>query len=163
MIDFVKRERAALARFQIFVEHPIAADVEIPHGMRHWLENLRLVDRDRLFLGRIAHSLDGVIALAVIAGQFFPRQLAQQVRLDQRPAEDRQSFEIVSRFRKRNARKIDAQKLRVFRAVGWRVQDGVDVAEDFFGRIVMLVAGIDESAEGGGEILLTNVSFSEMP
>jgi len=43
MIYFVELEHPALARLQIFVEHPMAADVEIPHGLRHRRENLRLV------------------------------------------------------------------------------------------------------------------------
>ena len=46
----------------------------------------------------VGYELDGIIALALIVGQFLPRQLAQQMRLHQRPAEARQSFEIVRRF-----------------------------------------------------------------
>lgn len=35
MIDFVQRQFPALARFQIFADHLIAADVELPHVQRH--------------------------------------------------------------------------------------------------------------------------------
>jgi hypothetical protein len=35
ILDFVERERAALAAFQIFVDHLIAADMKIPNNGRH--------------------------------------------------------------------------------------------------------------------------------
>jgi plasmid stabilization system protein ParE len=48
------------SRLQVFVEYLIPADVEIPNGLRHRLEELRLVDRDRLFAGGIANGFDRV-------------------------------------------------------------------------------------------------------
>jgi hypothetical protein len=50
---------------------------------------------NRLLLGRIAHRLDSVIALAVVGGEPAPGHFVQQMRLDQRPAEHGQSLKVV--------------------------------------------------------------------
>ncbi|SRR5271166_3466000 len=110
----------------------IAADVKTPNGLWHGPERLGLVDPDRLFFGRIAHSVDGVVAFAVVFGQASLGKHTQKVRLHQPPAELRQCLKGVSAIRKWYAWKVDAQQFRVTRQIGWRVQDRVDIAEDFF-------------------------------
>jgi hypothetical protein len=54
-------------------------------------------------------------------------------------------------------------KLRVARAVARGVQDGVDVPENFFGGVVVLVPRVDEGAEFGSEIFVPNVLITEAP
>jgi len=87
VIDFVQRKIPPLARFQVFVEHLISADVEVPHGLRHGLEKLRLVDPNRLLVWRVADSLNRVIASTMILGETLARELAQEMRLHELPAE----------------------------------------------------------------------------
>lgn len=86
VIDLVEREVPFPARLQVLVEHLIAADVKILYGLRHRFEALLLVDPNRLVFGVITHSLDFVLALALIFGQALARQLPQEMRLDESPA-----------------------------------------------------------------------------
>jgi len=59
-----------LRDLQVFVDHLASADLEIPHRLRHGLEKLRLVDRDRLFLRplRLRHYRNFVPGRQFIAG-----------------------------------------------------------------------------------------------
>src|SRR5271170_7686699 len=70
VVDFVERKLPALAGLQVFVDHLVSADVEIPHRLRHGLEKLRLVDRDRLFLRpfKLRHYRNFVLWRQFIAG-----------------------------------------------------------------------------------------------
>jgi hypothetical protein len=52
----------------------------------------------------------------------------------------------------------NAEELGVTRAVCRCVQDGINVAEDFLRGVVVLVAGVDEVAEVGGEVFDLSVS-----
>jgi hypothetical protein len=95
VVDFVERKFPALSGLQVFVEHLVAADVEIPFRLRHGLEKLRLVYRDCLFLWRVADSFDGVVAPAVILGETLARKLAQEMRLHELPAELPKALEVI--------------------------------------------------------------------
>ena len=121
VIDFVQGQRAALAGFEILVEHLITADVEVPNRWRQGPEALGLVNRDRLVLGRIPHELDFVIAPAVIFGQATTRKFTEEVRLHQRSAEQRKPLEIIRVLGKGHPGKADAQEFRVASAIVRRV------------------------------------------
>ena len=83
----------------------------------------------------------------------MPRQLAQQMRLDRAPSRD----PIMSR----NHRPIQGTARAESRCAGTRRsafgmsarQEGVDVAEDFFWGVMVLVARIEESPKFGRKIL----------
>src|SRR5207247_917452 len=122
-------------------------------GLRHRLEGLGLVDRDRMVLRRIAHGLDQVVALAMIGGQAPSRQLAQEVRLHQRPAETGQGLKIVCRLRKRYARKVDAKELCIFFSVGRGVEHRIDKAKQLFGSKMTGVPFINEFAKRWCKVL----------
>ena len=114
--------------------------MEAPDVLRHRPEGLRLVDRERLLLRQVTYRLDRVVALAAVGRKTRARQLAQQVRFDQRPTQLGQRLEIVGRFGERNAREIDAQEFGIEGAVGRRMQDGIDVTEDLFRGVVVRIA-----------------------
>ena len=54
VVDLVQTKGAALSRFQIFVEHLIAADAELPDLLRHGREILRGINPDGPLKRRIA-------------------------------------------------------------------------------------------------------------
>lgn len=56
-------------------------------------------------------------------------------------------------------REIDAQEIGETRAIGRRVQHSVDITEDFFGGIMVLVAPVYEGTEIGGQVLKKLVAF----
>ena len=116
-------------------------------GLKHCV----LLIADRLLLRRIAHRLDRVVALAVIGGQLRCRGSSRSrcACTSAQPRSDKVSKSSADSG-KRHARKVDAQELGVARAVCRRVQNGVDVAEDFFWGVVVLVASVDEGAEAAG-------------
>ena len=97
VIDLVERKLPALAGLQVFVEHLVATDVEIPHRLRHRLERLRLVNRDCLFLRQVVKGFNCVVTLAVILGEPLARKLTQEVRLHEFPAKLGQLVEVVGR------------------------------------------------------------------
>jgi len=61
----------------------------------------------------MADGLNRVIAFDRISGEIVARRVAQQMRLRQRPAEPGKPVELRLLFRKRNARKINAQEFSV--------------------------------------------------
>src|SRR5689334_11395660 len=67
--------------------------------------------------------------------------------LHQRPAEDRQIFEVLGRLGEWHARKFNAQELSVAGAVSRPVQNSVNVTEYLLRSIVVLVASVDEGSE----------------
>ncbi len=100
-----------------------------------------------------------MVALAVILGETLARKLAQEMGLHEFPAELRKPLEIIGQLRERQARKVETQKFGVARPISRGVEHGVDVAEDFFGGIVVLVLGVDEGAKVAGEVLSAPINF----
>lgn len=68
----------------LFVENLVAADTEVPHGLRDRREILGLVDKNRLLGGDVAHRFNFAIALVWEDTQAQTRQLAQEMRVDER-------------------------------------------------------------------------------
>lgn len=83
MVDFVKAEWAAFPGFQVFVDHLIAADMEIPHLWRRWRKMAGLVDVDGLLFGGITHRLYHMFALAMIHRQWSALLLCAVVESSQ--------------------------------------------------------------------------------
>ena len=163
VVDFVERELPALARFQIFFEHLIPADVKIPDGRRDGLEALCLVDRDGLLLGRIAHCFNGVVALAVIHSEPSPRKFTQEMRLNERPAKKRKPFEVFGCVRKGNAREVHSKGLGVSIAITRRMENRVYVTKYFLGTVMMGVALIKKISKISTEIFFSYMSFVNLP
>lgn len=111
MVDFIEAERAVLAGFQIFVDHLIAADMEIPHLRRHGRKVTGLVDVNGLLFRRIAHRLHHMFALAVIHRQWPALLLAQQVGVYKAIAKFGQFIKLHLGVNEGNAREIDAHAI----------------------------------------------------
>ena len=132
VIDLVERELPALARFQVLVEHLIAADVEFPDRLRNALEALSAADSDGLIRVGIANEFDLVVAPAVVSGEIAAVDVSEEMDFDESPAETRERFKILRLFRKSHTCKVKSQKPGVANTVRGRVQDGVYHAENLF-------------------------------
>ena len=119
MVAFVEAEGTALPGFQIFVDHLIAANVEVPYFRWHGGKVAGLVDVDGLLLRGIAHRLDHMLTLAVINSQLAPFLLAQQMGVHQTVAELRELIKLRFGVNEGNPREVNAQKFGIALAVGW--------------------------------------------
>ncbi len=70
--------------------------------------------------------------------------------LNQLLAQSSQGIEHPQRAGDENARKVRSQKMRRSGAVGWAVENGVDVVEDFFGKVAVgAVCGLQGGSPAG--------------
>ena len=95
---------------------------------------------------------DLVAAGAMEARESAARNGAQEMRLNERPSELRQGFEICCIFGERDAREVDPQEVCEAPSVGMCVQDGVDEASDLFGRVMVIIEVVDKTSEFGTDV-----------
>ena len=76
----------------------------------------------------------------------------EQMRLNQFTTELCKGLEGRAGIHKRNARKIDFQEVQICFPVGRAVQHGVEIAQDVFGAVVVLVFSVHERSELRAEV-----------
>src|SRR4030042_2509571 len=80
--------------------------------------------------------------------------------LHQTPAERGQGFKSFPVIHERNTRKVDFQKLGIFTAISGAVQYGIDVTENLFRFVMMVVFQVHEGAKLGSEVFSPLVVLS---
>jgi len=140
----VEGEQPPAPIFEPFVEHLVAADLELPHVFGHALEVLLLVDvhpsADALLLVRrrvlrvAAFRCDFVVARRGVTGDALPDLgRFEQVQRDQFPPQGDELPEERRVRGERHTREVNLEEFGVARAVGGTVEDGVDVGEEVCG------------------------------
>ena len=138
--DVVEVETAVLAVFQPFVADLITADPVIVNLGRDGAEILSFVDVHALGISVIAEALglrtgDNGIAVALeAAGWRVEFEGIEEVQDSQARTQGGDLGEYAAILRERNAREVGAQKVGVPSAIGWGIQESVDVVEDVLGR-----------------------------
>ncbi len=81
IVDFIQRQSSAFPRLEIFIEHLVTANMEIPYLWRNVFKMLGLIYVNSLILFCILNFFDEVVPVPFVCSEIALRHFPQEVSL----------------------------------------------------------------------------------